>query len=147
MGSSTMAMKRLLSPSPSRGGEAVLALVLAEGEVYHLLKGGDGVHLAAAEVETYHRVRLPPPVGGGDEEPGLLYAVVGGECLEELAPPEEDGLEGGAQQRLAEAARAVEKIGLALGDHLVDEGCLVHIHVAVHADALEALYAYRVFSL
>jgi hypothetical protein len=89
---------------------------------------------------------FPFPVGGGDEELGLLDALLGGEGLEEFTSPLENGLECGAEQRLAKPSGTAQKIRFSLGDHLVDEGCLVYIDVSTCADALEALYAYGVFS-
>ena len=45
------------------------------------------------------------------------------------------------------SARTAEEVGLALGNHLVDERGLVDVQVAVLTEALKALYAYGVFSL
>ena len=67
----------------------------------------------AAQVEMDHRMDLP-----------VVVEVCDGEAVEEVAFCEEDGLEGGDQERLAEAAGTGKEIlALAGRDELVDLRC------------------------
>ena len=104
------------------------------------------IHQVLTEVKTEHRILLPFPICGSDEQLGLNDAVLELYFFEQLAPSLEDGGKGGDKQRLPEATRPAQEVRFALGDHLVDKRGLVNIDISILTDALEALYAYGVFS-
>lgn len=127
--------------------ETVFPFILRQCTVDLLLQPINGILRTFAEVKANDRMLLPSPVAPGNEQLRLLDAILCSKRLEQFAAPLEYSLKRRDEQRLAKPARTVQEIRDTLCYHLVDKLGLIDIHISVFTELLEALDAYRIFTL
>ena len=113
---------------------SVPPLALCHIVLQHLVEHMGLCKVFTAEREVEHGMLVP-----------LLFQRFNGQAPEQFLVAQKIVFQRGEKEALAEAARTAQEIDSAVGREVVNQCRLVHVHVAVLTQPVEALYADGVF--